>query len=94
MDHPVLASRRPSWFGLARASLAAAAGLAGFARLDALEVSRLFGDHMVLQRGRPLPIWGSRAAPGAPVFVDLRRADGSHVAQARGTADAQGHWRA
>lgn len=92
MDHPVLASRLPSWLVFVRATLAAAAGLAGLSRLDALEASRLFGDHMVLQRGQPLPISGSRAAPGAHVAVDLRRADGSHVAQTHGTADAQGHW--
>ena len=50
-----------------------------------LELPRLFSDGAVLQRDRPLPVWG-RAAPGAKVEVEF---DG-HRAQA--TADADGRW--
>lgn len=46
----------------------------------------LFGDHMVLQRGRPIPVWGE-AAPGEAVTVRL-----GAVAR-RGVADPQGRWR-
>jgi sialate O-acetylesterase len=47
----------------------------------------VFGDHGVLQRDRPIPIWG-RAAPGQEVSVTL----GEHEASA--TADAAGRWSA
>lgn len=46
-----------------------------------------FGDHMVLQRGKPIPIWGW-ADPGE--YVSLKLGDGE-VVQAR--ADAEGNWR-
>ncbi len=36
-----------------------------------LQPSRLFSDHMVLQRDRPVPVWGA-AAPGAAVVVSFR----------------------
>ncbi len=46
----------------------------------------LFGDHMVLQRNRAVPVWGD-AAPGENVRVEF-------AGQARtATADAAGHWR-
>lgn len=45
----------------------------------------LFGDHMVLQRDRPIPVWGT-AAPAATVTV--RFAAQEKVT----TADATGHW--
>jgi sialate O-acetylesterase len=47
----------------------------------------LFSDHAVLQRGRPIPIWG-RAAPGERVPVTLGR---SRVTV---TADRNGAWHA
>lgn len=47
----------------------------------------LFADHAVLQRDRPISIWG-RADPGAEVAVSL--ADRT----ARTTADAEGRWEA
>ncbi|KQS56514.1 9-O-acetylesterase [Brevundimonas sp. Leaf363] len=47
----------------------------------------VFQDHAVLQRGRPVPIWG-RAAPGETVTVRLA----SWSVQAR--ADASGRWTA
>ncbi len=47
----------------------------------------VFSDHAVLQRGRPIAVWG-QARPGEAVRVQL----GGDQAQA--TADAAGHWRA
>lgn len=48
-------------------------------------VAGAFGDHMVLQRDRPIPIWGW-AAPGQEVSVSI--AD----RQAKATANDQGRW--
>lgn len=47
----------------------------------------LFQDHAVLQRDRPLPVWG-HAAPGATVSVTFARQSVS------ARADAGGRWRA
>ncbi|MCC4590743.1 9-O-acetylesterase [Xanthomonas campestris pv. cannae] len=47
----------------------------------------LFQDHAVLQRDRPMPVWGN-AAPGATVSVTFARQSVS------ARADAGGHWRA
>ena len=70
----------------------AAAALAALATLNASAEVRLpgfFGDHMVLQRQAPMPIWGW-AAPGEEVTVQL----GDDAAQAVKTvADAEGRWR-
>jgi len=57
-----------------------ASGLAAELRLP-----RIFADHAVLQRDKPLPVWGW-ADPGEQVTVEL----GSERAQ--GVADAQGRW--
>lgn len=46
-----------------------------------------FQDHAVLQRDRPIPVWGL-AAPGADVEVTFA------AASAHATADAAGNWRA
>ena len=46
----------------------------------------VIGSHMVLQRDRPLPIWG-RAEPGEEVAVRL-----DDAAPAATKADAQGRW--
>jgi len=51
----------------------------------ALELPLLFSDGAVLQRDRPLPVWGT-ATPGARVQVEF---DGSSV---QATAGADGHW--
>jgi sialate O-acetylesterase len=51
-----------------------------------VKLSPLFSDHGVLQRDRPIPIWGT-ATPGEVVHVSL----GKQAAQA--TADAAGNWR-
>ena len=45
----------------------------------------IFSDHMVLQRGRAVPVWGV-ADPGEPVQV---RFAGSEL---NATADAKGRW--
>ena len=46
-----------------------------------------FQDHAVLQRDKPIPVWGL-AAPGAQVSVTLAGETAS------ATADASGKWRA
>ena len=56
-----------------------------------LAMPPMFGEHMVLQRGGGVPVWGS-AAPGAAVTVTLRSTDGA-VAEGRGAADEAGRWR-
>ena len=66
-------------------------GLFGFA-VHAAEpalplLSPIFGDHMVLQRGKPNTVWGW-AAPGAEIRLTLDK----H--RARATAAADGRWSA
>ncbi|MCC6695043.1 MAG: 9-O-acetylesterase [Candidatus Hydrogenedentes bacterium] len=56
------------------------------ASAGALRVSGMFGDHMVLQRGQPVPVWGW-ATPGMRVIVSL--AEQEQVC----TADSGGAWR-
>ncbi|MCP4510585.1 MAG: 9-O-acetylesterase, partial [Fuerstiella sp.] len=52
---------------------------------SSLQLPHIFGDHMVLQRDKPVEIWG-QAAPFASVKVEFGD-------QAVGTsADADGHW--
>ena len=58
---------------------------ASLARAE-LRVAKIFSDHMVLQRDRPAPIWGS-SAPGEAVTVTFAGQT------RRATADAQGRWR-
>lgn len=51
-----------------------------------LKIASPFGDHMVLQRGMPVPVWGS-ADPGAEITVEF-------AAQTKSvTADSAGKWR-
>jgi sialate O-acetylesterase len=61
--------------------------LAFISRIEGSEfqVSPVFGDHMVLQQGMPVPVWGW-AAPGDVVAVKF----GS--SEVRGTTDASGRW--
>lgn len=56
------------------------------AAIAAPQFNSLFSDHAVLQRGRPIAVWGT-AAPGERVDVVL----GSSKQSA--SADAQGNWR-
>ncbi|QEG00290.1 hypothetical protein Mal15_43600 [Stieleria maiorica] len=51
-----------------------------------LSVPRFFSDHMVLQRERSAPIWGT-ATPGADIAVELNGTSASTK------ADADGKWR-
>jgi len=51
----------------------------------AVTPSSLFTDHMVLQRGIEIPVWGT-AAPGEKVTVKLNKAT------ITSTADASGRW--
>jgi sialate O-acetylesterase len=52
----------------------------------AVSLPALFSDHAVLQRGRPVPVWGE-ADPGEEVRVSI-------AGQTRAaTADGQGRWR-
>jgi len=79
---PSPARPRAAWpQAVAAAALAALAGGA-----QAVELPRVFGDGMVLQRDQPILVWG-RADPGAGIDVAL----GDD--RARATADAAGEWR-
>lgn len=76
--------------GWSRAAWACALSLhalhrAPVARAD-VALPAIFGDHMVLQAGRPIPVWGS-AAPGEQVTVEAAGA------RARAPADPAGRWR-
>jgi sialate O-acetylesterase len=51
-----------------------------------VQLPAVFSDHMVLQQGVTLPIWG-RASPGEHVLVYLTGRSGE------ATADASGYWR-
>lgn len=57
-----------------------------FPAFGALEVASPFTDHMVLQRERPVPIWGTAGA-GAKVTVEFAGQSKS------ATADRAGQWR-
>lgn len=56
------------------------------AQATAPTFARIFTDHAVLQRDRPIPVWG-HAAPGAAVIVSLA---GQSVSA---KADREGNWR-
>jgi sialate O-acetylesterase len=51
-----------------------------------VQLPSIFGEHMVLQQGVPLPVWG-KAEPGEQVKVSFA---GKEVS---GTADAKGDWK-
>ena len=70
-----------------KATFLALAMLAGASSLCATEVSKVFASKMVLQRGRPVEVWG-RAEPGEEVTVSFA---GQRVAA---KADAAGDWSA
>ena len=59
--------------------------LSGAAARAEVHCAEIFGDHMVLQRDRAVPIWGT-AAPAESVTVDFA---GQQVAT---RADAEGRW--
>lgn len=53
--------------------------------LAQVQLASVFSDHMVLQRGKPIAVWGT-AAPGESVVVTMREATANAV------ADAAGQW--
>src|SRR3954452_10319954 len=59
--------------------------LSASARAD-VKLPAIFGDHMVVQRGMKVPIWGS-ADPGEKVTVKVLQQEQS------ATADDKGKWR-
>ncbi len=72
-------------FAAAALLLAAAARPVPAAESRPLDLPRIIGDHMVLQRGIPIPVFGT-AAPGEKVVVNLA---GKAVAA---VADKEGRW--
>ncbi len=55
--------------------------------LATVKLASPFTDHMVLQRGQPVPVWGTTANAGDPVTVRF-------AGQTQGTtADADGRWK-
>lgn len=79
--------------------LAVCAALAGtLAHAESVDITRLpalFTDHMVLQAGKPLPVWGNAPAAGFAVTVTLTRdEDGQTVATATATAGEGGAFKA
>jgi len=64
----------------------AAIALITVAASAAVQVASPFGDHMVLQQQRPVPVWGTADA-GEKVSVEFGGKTKSTV------ADASGHWR-
>src|SRR3954468_12528144 len=48
-----------------------------------LRLPHVFGDHMILQRDRPVPVWGW-ATPGANVIATFGPATASSAADATG----------
>lgn len=71
------------------------AGALAFAIPAAAEVKphALFTDHMVFQRGMPLPVWGT-ADPGESITVDLELTvpGGGHKARTVTSAGKDGKW--
>ncbi len=70
-----------------RAIVVAASGMFAGAAGAEVRPAGLFTDHAVLQRGIPVPVWGT-AEPGEKVSVSM---DGKSAAA---TADARGRWTA
>ena len=68
-------------------SVALAILLCGEWTLARLKLAAPFSDHMVLQRDRPIRVWGT-AEPGATVAVQLAEQ------RVSASADANGRWRA
>ena len=80
----VLKSRPRAALALALLCLSAGAQAAGD---NVTLLAPVFQDHAVLQRDRPIPVWG-HAQPGAQVHVDFA---GAHVTA---RADEHGDWQA
>jgi sialate O-acetylesterase len=69
-----------------RIALAGLCLLLPLSAMAEVSVSNIIGDHMVLQQGKPVPVWG-KAAPGESVSVTLA---GQTLTTA---ADTNGLWR-
>jgi hypothetical protein len=65
--------------------LAVAAAALSCAAAAPFAVSNVFGDHMVLQRGTSVPVWGF-GTPGASVKTTVRGVEGPHRASLPPTA--------
>ncbi len=52
----------------------------------------VFSDHMVLQRGIPLPVWG-KASAGQAIRVDVLDATGTSLSAVEGQVGSDGRWR-
>jgi sialate O-acetylesterase len=78
--------RRIKWAAMCWAAGAAACGGA-FAQPQQPLLNAMFQDHAVLQRDRPIPVWGE-ARPRDEVSVSI------DAAEVRVRADPSGHWRA
>jgi sialate O-acetylesterase len=80
-----------------RTRFAALIGAMVFALPAAADVKAhaLFGDHMVLQRNAPLPVWGT-ADPGEEVYVhlEIKTPDGKREEGQAVQADKDGKWTA
>lgn len=61
--------------------------LAGAIAQAEVRLAQIFSDHLVLQRGQAIPVWGW-ARPGEQVRVELNQQS------SRTTADGRGRWRA
>lgn len=78
----------PGRSGITRAAIRFVAVLVlnGTSAFAAVKVASPFGDHMVLQRGKPIPVWGTADA-GERVSVEFGGRTTSTV------ADTNGNWR-
>jgi sialate O-acetylesterase len=77
---------RIRWAAMCWAAGAACGGTA-LAQPQRLLLNAMFQDHAVLQRDRPIPVWGE-AKPRDEIIVRV------NAAQVRVHADSSGHWRA
>jgi sialate O-acetylesterase len=78
---------RSKLYACAALAAALAVTASASAATDALRLPAMFQDHAVLQRDRPIPLWGS-AQPGEDIRIAIA---GDQV---RVHADAHGHWQA
>lgn len=76
----------PRFVVLAAMAAVMVLGQADRARAE-LVLAKVFGDHMVIQRDKPVSIWGTADAGAAVTVVYAGR-------KAKAEADADGHWRA
>jgi sialate O-acetylesterase len=72
---------------LRRLALFSALAASALPALASIKMASPFTDHMVLQRGQPVPVWGTASNAGDPITV--RFAGQTQVT----TADADGRWK-